>query len=140
MLVATVGGSFRPGEPLVEVVPSGDTLVVEADVRPADIAFVHIGQKASVKLTAYDSAIYGSLSGKVERISPDAIINERTGERHYQVRVRTDQAALKASDGMVLPVGAGMVAQVDIIGHKRSVLSYLLNPVTKFSDNVFREK
>ena len=140
VLVATVGGSVRPGEPLVEVVPSGDTLVVEADVRPADIAFVHIGQKASVKLTAYDSAIYGSLSGKVERISPDAIINERTGERHYQVRVRTDQAALKASDGMVLPVGAGMVAQVDIIGHKRSVLSYLLNPVTKFKDNVFREK
>ncbi len=140
VLVATVGGTVRPGEPLVEVVPAGDTLVVEADVRPADIAFVHIGQSATVKLTAYDSAIYGSLSGKVERISPDAIDNERTGESHYQVRVRTDRAALKASDGMVLPVGAGMIAQVDIIGHKRSVLSYLLNPVTKFSDNVFREK
>ncbi len=140
VLVNTVGGSVRPGEPLVEVVPGGDTLVIDADVRPADVAFVHPGQKATVKLTAYDSSIYGSMTGRVERISPDAIVNERTGESHYQVRVRTDQASMKAPDGMVLPVGVGMVAEVDIIGHKRSVLSYLLNPVTKLRDNAFREK
>ncbi len=140
VLVATIGGSVRPGEPLVEVVPAGDTLVVDADIRPADIAFVHQGQKANVKLTAYDSSIYGSLSGRVERISPDAVVNERTGESHYQVRIRTDAAALKAPDGMVLPVGAGMIAEVNIIGNKRTVLSYILNPVTKLRENAFREK
>ncbi len=140
VMMATVGGSVRPGEPLVEVVPAGDTLVIDADVRPADIAFLHPGQKATVKLTAYDSAIYGGLTGHVERISPDAVVNERTGESHYVVRIRTDQAALKASDGMVLPVGVGMVAEVGIIGHKRTILSYLLNPVTKLRDNAFREK
>ncbi len=140
VLVTTIGGSVRPGEPLVEVVPAGDSLVIDADVRPADIAFIHPGQKAMVKLTAYDSAVYGGLAGHVERISPDAVTNERTGETHFQVRVRTDQASFKARDGMVLPVSAGMVAEVDITGHKRSVLSYLLNPVTKLRDNAFREK
>ncbi len=140
VLVNTIGGSVRPGEPLVEVVPGGDTLVIDADVRPADIGFVRTGQKAIVKLTAYDSSIYGTLSGHVERISPDAVVNERTGETHFQVRVRTDQAGLKARDGMLLPVGAGMIAEVDLLGHKRSVLSYILNPVTKLRDNAFREK
>ena len=140
VLVTTVGGSVRPGEPLVEVVPAGDTLVIDADVKPADIAFVHPGQKATVKLTAYDSSIYGHLDGKVERISPDAVVNERTGESHFQVRIRTGQAALKSPDGMALPVGAGMIAEVGIIGHKRSVLSYILNPVTRLRDNAFREK
>ena len=111
VLVTTVGGSVRPGEPLVEVVPAGDTLVIDADVKPADIAFIHPGQRATVKLTAYDSSIYGHLDGKVERISPDAVVNERTGESHFQVRVRTDQAALKSPDGMALPVGAGMIAE-----------------------------
>ena len=140
VLVATVGGSVRAGEPLVEIVPKGDALVVEAEVKPADIAFVHPGQRASVKLTAYDYSVYGSLDGTVERISPDAIVNERTGETHFTVRIRTTDAALKDQDGRKLPIGAGMVAQVDIIGRKRSVLSYILTPVSKLRDNAFREK
>ena len=140
VLVATVGGSVRPGEPLIEVVPEGDTLVVEADVKPADIAFIHPGQRATVKLTAYDYSVYGALDAKVERISPDAVVNERTGESHFTIRVRTNAAALKGQDGTPLPIGAGMIAQVDVLGHKRSVLSYLLTPVSKLRDNAFREK
>ncbi len=140
VLVATVGGSVRPGEPLVEIVPAGDTLVVEADVRPADIAFLHPGQRATVKLTAYDYSVYGVLDGVVERISPDAVVDPRTGESHFVIRVRTDASALKGQDGKPLPIGAGMVAQVDVLGHKRTIMSYLLTPVSKLSDNAFREK
>ncbi len=140
VMVATVGGTVRPGEPLVEVVPGGDRLVIDARVRPQDIAFVHPGQAATVKLTAYDASVYGSLVGHVERISPDAVVNERTGESYFEVQVVTDKAALTAADGMKLPVGAGMVAEVDLLGHKRSVLSYLLSPVTRLRDNAFREK
>lgn len=140
VLVATVGGSVRPGEPLVEIVPNDDTLVVEADVKPADIAFIHPGQRATIKLTAYDYSVYGALAGTVERISPDAVVNERTGESHFTIRVRTAGGALKAQDGSALPIGPGMIAQVDVLGHKRSVLSYLLTPVSKLRDNAFREK
>ncbi|MGL4542843.1 MAG: HlyD family type I secretion periplasmic adaptor subunit, partial [Polymorphobacter sp.] len=140
VLVTTIGGSVRPGDPLVEIVPAGDTLVVEALIAPADIAFVHIGQKAVVKLTAYDYSVYGSLDGVVERISPDAIVNERTGESHFTVRVATSGKGLQAPDGRPLPIGAGMVAEVDLLGHKRSILSYLLTPVSKLSDKAFREK
>ncbi|MBC7506283.1 MAG: HlyD family efflux transporter periplasmic adaptor subunit, partial [Sandarakinorhabdus sp.] len=139
VLVATVGGSVRPGEPLIEIVPNDDSLVVEADIKPADIAFVHLGQRATVKLTAYDYSVYGSLPARIEQISPDAVINERTGEGHFTVRVRT-LGALHAQDGAALPIGAGMVAQVDLLGHKRSILSYLLTPVSKLRDNAFREK
>lgn len=139
VLVATVGGSVRPGEPLIEIVPNDDSLVVEAEIKPADIAFVHLGQRATVKLTAYDYSVYGSLPARIEQISPDAVINERTGEGHFTVRVRT-LGALHAQDGAALPIGAGMVAQVDLLGHKRSILSYLLTPVSKLRDNAFREK
>ena len=140
VLIATVGGSLRPGEPLVEIVPKGDALVVEAQVKPADIAFIHQGQKAKVKLTAYDYSVYGALPGVVEHISPDAIVNERTGESHYAIRVRTADAALKAKDGAALPITPGMMAEVDVLGHKRTVLSYLLTPMSKLRDNAFREK
>jgi adhesin transport system membrane fusion protein len=140
VLIATVGGSVRPGEPLVEIVPADDSLVVEAQVRPADIAFIHPGQRATVKLTAYDYYVYGGLDGRVERISPDAIVDERTGESHFTIRVRTREAALKASDGTNLPIGSGMMAQVDVLGHKRSILSYILTPFSRLRENAFREK
>jgi membrane fusion protein, adhesin transport system len=140
VLAATVGGTIRPGEPLVEIVPAGDRLVIEALVKPADIAFVHVGQKAFVKLSAYDYSVYGGLEGEVERIAPDATVNERTGESHFIVRVTTQATALHTQDGGRLPISAGMQAEVDMLGHKRSVLSYLLTPVSKLHDNAFREK
>jgi adhesin transport system membrane fusion protein len=140
VLVATVGGTVRPGEPLVEIVPKGDTLVIEAEVKPADIAFIHKGQKAFIKLSAYDYSVYGGMDGVVDRISPDATIDEKTGESHFTIQVRTTGKQLRSADGMVLPIGAGMQAEVDVLGHKRSVLSYVLTPVTKLRDNAFREK
>ena len=140
VLVTTVGGTVRPGEPLVEVVPQNEELVIEAAVRPADIAFIHEGQKAFVKLTAYDYSVYGGLQGVVERISPDATVNPANGESHFTVRVRTTRNDMVAPDGQKLPIGVGMQAEVDVLGRKRSVLSYLLTPFTKLSDNAFREK
>jgi adhesin transport system membrane fusion protein len=130
----------KPGEPLVEIVPGDDTLVVEARVAPADIAFVRPNQRAQVKLTAYDYSIYGSLEGRVERISPDAVLtDERTGETHYLVRVRTD-GRLRDGNGRPLAITPGMVAEVDLLGEKRSILSYILSPIERVSDKALREK
>ena len=140
VLATTIGGSIRPGEPLVEVVPMADSLVIEALVAPADIAFIRIGQKATVKISAYDYSVYGSLPGKVESIAPDAIVNERTGESHFTVRVRTDTSALVGEGGVRLPISAGMMAEVDVLGRERTVLNYLLTPLTRLRDTAFREK
>ena len=140
VLVTTVGGVVKPGEPLVEIVPRDDTLVVEARVKPSDIAFIHPGQQALVKLTAYDFSIYGGLEGQVERISSDAVENEKTGESYYLVRVRTDEATLLAADGSRLPITPGMIAEVDMLGDKRSILSYILSPLQKVGNRALRER
>ena len=140
VLATTIGGSIRPGEPLVEVVPLADSLVIEALVAPADIAFLRVGQKATVKISAYDYSVYGSLTGKVESIAPDAIVNERTGESHFTVRVRTDTTALTGEGGTRLPISTGMTAEVDVLGRQRTVLNYLLTPLTRLRDTAFREK
>ncbi len=139
VLVSTVGGTVRAGEPLVEIVPLQSGLTIEASVRPEDIAFIRVGQRTLVKLTAYDYGIYGGLEGRVTGISPDAIVNEREGTSHYVVRVVTDGSGLKTKTGRTLPVGPGMVADVNMIGDKRSILSYLLSPITRLSENAFRE-
>jgi adhesin transport system membrane fusion protein len=140
VLVSTRGGTIRSGEPIVEIVPSEDNLLVEARVLPDDIAFVSLGQHARVAITAYDRSIYGVLEGRVVGISPDALTEERTGETYYIVRVRTDQAALRAPGGQALPIGAGMVAEVDLLGEKRTILQYLLTPITRMRDTAFREQ
>lgn len=139
VLVTTIGGSVAPGQPLVELVPLRDQLQIEARIRPQDIGSVHINQRARVDVTAYDSAIYGSLEGKVASISPDAVIDERTGESFYLVRVVTSAAALTDKSGRKLPIGSGMVASVSLLGDKRSVLSYILTPITRVTDEAFRE-
>jgi membrane fusion protein, adhesin transport system len=139
VLVSTVGGSVKPGEPLVEIVPSEKGLQVEAQVSTKDIAFVRITQEAKVDFTAYDSAIYGSLTGKVISISPDAVLNERTGESFYIVRVLTNQNALINKNGAKLPIGSGMTTNVSLLGEKRSVMSYILTPITKLGEQAFRE-
>lgn len=139
VLVTTIGGSVSPGQPLVELVPAREQLQVEARIRPQDIGSVRINQRANVDITAYDPAIYGSLAGKVTGISPDAVIDERTGESFYVVRVLTGKSALIDKRGKPLPIGAGMVATVNLLGDKRSVLSYILTPITRVTDAAFRE-
>lgn len=138
VLVTTVGGVVQPGETIVELVPSDDALVVEAKIKPSDIGFLHIGQAAKVSVTAYDSAIYGSMDGAVETISADAILDEKTGEYFYSIRVRTEAEALASRQG-ALRILPGMAAEVSILGAKRSVLSYLFNPITKVGDRAFTE-
>lgn len=139
VMVNTVGGSVRPGEPVAEIVPSERGLLVEVLVSPKDIAFVRTGQEAKVDITAYESAIYGSLKGKVVSISPDATLNERTGESHYMVKVRTDGDVLVTKDGTRLPIGSGMIASANLLGDKRSILEYIFTPITRLSERAFRE-
>lgn len=139
VLVTTVGGSIRPGDPLLEMVPNDESLLVEAIVSPKDIASVKPGQQARVNISAYDSAVYGSLWGRVVAISPDAIVNERTGDSHYLVRVRTNGNAIIDRAGRRLPIGPGMGADVNLIGDKRTVLSYILTPITRLRDEAFHE-
>lgn len=137
--VSTVGGTIGAGQPLVELVPSEDTLIIEALVNPKDIANVRISQPAKINISAYDSAIYGSMDGEVAVISPDATVDERTGESHYLVKVRARADTLKDRNGKPLAIGPGMTADVNLLGEKRSVLSYLLTPITRLQERALRE-
>ena len=136
--INTVGGVVKPGEPIMEIVPLDDTLLVEARVRPADVAFLRPGQKAMVKISAYDFSIYGGLDGVLEQISADTIEDKR-GEFYYQVKVRTPRAAI-VYRGEALPIMPGMMATVDIMTGKKTVLDYLLKPILKARQNALREK
>lgn len=138
LLVTTVGGVVQPGEDLVEIVPLEDSLLIEARLRPADIAFIHPGQAATVKITAYDYAIYGGLEAKVEDISADTIEDERD-ESFYRIRVRTTENQL-THRGEVLPIIPGMTAQVDILTGEKSVLDYILKPILRAKDEALRER
>jgi adhesin transport system membrane fusion protein len=139
VLVTTVGAAISPGAPLVEIVPSEESLLVETLIRPQDIGTVRMAQKAKVNVTAYDPSVYGGLDGTVVAISPDAVLNERTGESFYTVQVRTASNALKDKQGKPLQIGTGMVADVSLLGDKRTVLEYILSPLTKLRDTAFRE-
>ena len=140
VLVTTRGGTVAPGAPLVEIVPSEESLLVEARIRPEDIAFVSLNQEAKVAITAFDRAVYGTLDGRVVAISPDAVTDERTGETFYVVRVRTGTNALRDPRGNPMPIGPGMVAEVDLLGDTRTVLQYLLSPITRLSETALREQ
>jgi adhesin transport system membrane fusion protein len=139
VLVSSRGGTVAPGAPILELVPSEDGLLVEVLINPKDIGSVRIGQNSKVSLTAYDSSIYGSLRGRVVAISPDAVVNEKTGESHYIVEVRTSETALVTKGGRKLPIGIGMVSEVALLGDKRSVLDYILSPFTRLREEAFRE-
>ena len=139
LMVSTVGGSIGPGQPIAEVVPSADALTVEALVTPKDIAAIRIGQHARVNITAYEAAIYGSMDGHVASISPDATVEEKTGESHYTVRVTADAQRFRDPQGRRLPIGPGMTADVSLIGDKRSVMAYILTPFTRLSERALRE-
>ncbi len=136
--INTVGGVIRPGETIMEVVPLDDTLLMEAKIRPADIAFIRPGQKAMIKITAYDFSIYGGLEGTVEQISADTIQDERK-DSFYKVKLRTRTNAL-IYRGEKLPIIPGMTSSVEILTGKKSVLDYLLKPILKAKQNAFRER
>lgn len=139
VLVSTVGGVVTPGETIVEIVPSEDTLVVEAKIKPADIGFLRLGQAAKVSVTAYDSSVYGSFDGVIETISPDAIEDEKTGERFYNIKVRTKAEALHSKRGN-LRIMPGMAAEVAILNGKRTVLGYIMKPLADVGDKALKDK
>jgi adhesin transport system membrane fusion protein len=138
----TEGGVVQPGSPLAEIVAVADSLLVEARIRPQDIAFVSVGQKATVKLAAYDYSIYGGVEGKIVYVSPDSIQPQTQGpsaEPYYVVHVRTLKPGIEYR-GRLLPVIPGMTGQVDVLTGRRSVLHYLLKPVNKTLENALRER
>lgn len=138
LYVHTIGGVVDPGMPLVDIIPSGETLEIEAMVSPRDIAFIKMGLKAVVKLTAYDFTIYGGLEGAVVHISADTIENEK-GEPFYIVRIKTNKSYLGSVD-KPLPIMSGMQAGVDIITGKKSLLSYLMKPLLRARNRAFTER
>lgn len=134
----TVGGVVQPGSAMAEVVPLEDRLLVETRIRPSDIAFVKTGQRAVVKITAYDYSIYGGLEGRIEYVSADSIVPQQ-GEPFYLAHVRTDNNAI-AYGGRQFAVIPGMTASVDVLTGKRTVLYYLLKPVNRARQQALRER
>nr|WP_218626536.1 HlyD family type I secretion periplasmic adaptor subunit [Pseudomonas sp. dw_358] len=139
LLVNTVGGIVQPGSDLLEIVPLDDTLLIEARIRPQDIAFLHPGQEAMIKFTAYDYTIYGGLKGKLEQIGADTVQDEEKKNTFYVIKLRTDRSHL-GTDAKPLLIIPGMVASVDIITGKKSVLSYLLKPIIKARAEALHER
>ncbi|MGV3653648.1 MAG: HlyD family type I secretion periplasmic adaptor subunit [Noviherbaspirillum sp.] len=135
--IATVGGVIQPGMDVMEIVPVENNLLVEARIRPSDVAFIHPGQDATVKFSAYDFSIYGGLNAKVENITADSITNDK-GESFYLVRVRTMKNSLGKDDK--LPIIPGMMTTVHIRTGKKTVLDYLLKPVLKAKNEALRER
>lgn len=134
----TVGGVVQPGKDIIAIVPSEDTLLLEAKVLPRDIAFLRPGQPALVKFTAYDFAIYGGLDATLEHIGADSITDDK-GNSYFLVRVRTKHAYLE-ENGKQLPIIPGMMAEVDILTGKKTVLSYLLKPVLRAKASALTER
>lgn len=138
ILLNTVGGVIQPGEDLVEIVPVEDNLLIEAHIRPADIAFLRPGQDAMVKFTAYDFSIYGGLPAKLERISADTITNEKD-ESFYLIYLRTNENQIESGKGD-LEIIPGMTVTVDILTGKKTVMDYLLKPILKAQNEALRER
>ncbi|RYV03576.1 HlyD family type I secretion periplasmic adaptor subunit [Shewanella sp. OPT22] len=137
--INTLGGVVQPGVDIIEIVPSEDQLLVEAKVSPKDIAFLHPGLPAVVKVTAYDFTRYGGLDGTVEHISADTTQDEE-GNSFYLVRVRTAESSLTKKDGTNMPIIPGMLTSVDVITGERSILEYILNPILRAKDTALRER
>jgi adhesin transport system membrane fusion protein len=135
----TIGGVIQPAQDIMEIVPIDDTLLIEAQIRPQDVGFIALNQKAKVKVTAYDYSIYGGLDAKVEQISADAIENEKK-EHFFRVRLRTDRNFLLGKEGEQLPIIPGMTATVDILTGHKTVLEYLLKPILKARETALTER
>jgi len=138
LYINTIGGVISPGNNILDIVPQEDSLLVELKIKPADIAYVNVGQFARLKFSAYDFAIHGSLQGIVTFISADSITNEE-GESFFLVRVKPTKPFLGAKSGE-LPIKIGMTAEADIITDKKTILSYLTEPVHRGIDKALRER
>src|SRR5688572_15363179 len=137
--VTTVGGFVNAGQKIMQIVPIGEKLLIEARVAPKDIAFIKVGDPANVKVTAYDFSIYGGLAGIVRQISADSIYDEAEKEAYYSVIVETDRSYI-LSRGKRLPIVPGMICDVEIITGRKSVLTYLMKPVLKAFDEALEER
>jgi adhesin transport system membrane fusion protein len=139
--VTTIGQVIKSGDSMMEIVPIDDNLLIEAKVKPRDIAFLYPGQKANVKVTAYDFSIYGGLKGEVVSIGADSIIEKTPkGEQsYYLVQIKTDKNYVEKNGrkGLIMP---GMVVTADILTGKRTILSYLLKPIIRAKQNALRER
>ncbi len=136
--INTIGGVVKPGEPIMEIVPLDDTLLVEVRVRPSDVAFLHPNQKAMVKFSAYDFGIYGGLEGILEQISADTI-EDKKGEVFYLAKLRTKKNGIIYRDEN-LPIIPGMTATADILTGRKTILDYILKPILKAQQNALRER
>lgn len=137
--VNTVGGFVNPGEKIMQIVPLGDKLLIEARISPSDIAFIKVGDRATVKVTAYDFSIYGGLSGRVAQVSADSIYDEVERQAYFTVVIETDRSYLAAGNKR-LPITPGMVCDVEVMTGRKSVLSYLLKPVLKARSQALTER
>ncbi|GMN03941.1 HlyD family type I secretion periplasmic adaptor subunit [Erythrobacter sp. MTPC3] len=137
--ITTEGGFVNAGEKIMQIVPVGEKLLVEARVAPSDIAFIKVGDRANVKVTAYDFSVYGGLQGVVQQVSADSIFDEVEREAYYTVLVETDEAAIERA-GQMLPIVPGMICDVEILTGRRTILSYLLKPVSKAFDRALTER
>jgi adhesin transport system membrane fusion protein len=137
--VTTIGGFVQAGQKVMEVVPLGFKLLVETRVKPRDIAFIKVGDKALVKVTAYDFSIYGGLEGRVVQVSADSIYDDVQKEAYFNVIVETDRNYL-TFEGRQLPITPGMMCDTEIVTGRKSVLTYLLKPVLKARSDALRER
>ncbi|EHJ58691.1 MULTISPECIES: HlyD family type I secretion periplasmic adaptor subunit [Novosphingobium] len=137
--VTTVGGFVNAGEKLMQIVPVGEKLLVEARVDPKDIAFIKVGDPANVKVTAYDFSIYGGLTGRVRNISADSIYDDVERKAYYSVMVETDKAFI-VKNGTRLPIMPGMICDVEIVTGRKSILTYLFKPVLRAFDEALTER
>ncbi|MBF0447906.1 MAG: HlyD family type I secretion periplasmic adaptor subunit, partial [Magnetococcales bacterium] len=138
ILATTIGGVIKPGEPIVEVVPLDDTLLIEAKIRPQDIGFLYPGQKVMVKFTAYDFSKYGGLEGKLETIGADSVVDKESGQSMFPIQIRTNTNELVQGEE-IYQIIPGMVTQVDIITGKQTILDYLVLPVLRVKSMAFQE-
>ena len=137
--ITTIGGFVQAGEKVMEVVPVGERLLVETRVKPSDIAFIKVGDRAVVKVTAYDFSTYGGLDGRVVHVSADSIYDEATKEPYFNVIVETERSYLMSA-GRKLPITPGMMTDTQIITGRKSILSYLLKPVLRAKSDALRER
>ncbi|TDH34484.1 HlyD family type I secretion periplasmic adaptor subunit [Pseudohoeflea suaedae] len=139
LAINSLGSFVQPGTVVAEIVPSSEELLVEARISPRDIAFVIPGQKALIKITAFDFSIYGGLEGTVVNVSPDSLLDQKTGEAYFEIRVRTDKAYLEHKDTRY-NITPGMICSVDVLTGRKTILQYILKPINKARQEALTER